>query len=782
MRMIKNKMLILVALLLAMLMTPHKAVAELITARDFTAQQIPGLQSQTANTILLDKNGFIWISNRNGIDRYDGLNTHHYKIGDPGKRGYREGMMILMHRDHKGRIWAFTERGVVYCFNEIDDKFDTVVDLYAHQKWVSVQALFVTEDEHLVLGTNMGVITYDMEKEVVLSHEAQENDVRCFTMYGKDKLMVGSDNGMFMYNHIEEHVEGGMLNSFPVICLEPVGQHLWVGTRGKGLFVMPRNDVSGLQKIEGTDNLIINGLAFAENYGLLIGCDGEGLMQLDLDKDTHIPISELHRVAYDNKSAIFPTRSGGIFDILVNHGNVWISMSMGGCMRLIPNHYMTTLTNPDAESPSDNFVYDLDKGPDGDLWVAFNQAIVRYKAKTHEPTLYLNRESRFLTIKVMPDSTVWAGGYGTGLYHFNPNTGEKEWFSSVADAPVNDNIYDLHNSPDGDLWVGGLNFPLTRLHFLPDGSFTKKSYKELMQVFDIESLNKDTLVLAGSDGFWMLDLNTDSISHHLEVGEEYEWQGCNLIRSIMTRGDEIWAATAGAGLVCYNVKTGNYDYYDSLDLLPSLELRSVVMLNDSILCISTEDNGVFSFNCNTRFTERSLLREDEMLKQEFLQNSGIRLESGSIMFGGDQGGIMITSRDIMEDLYAYKIFILGPKRPDNLYDISYRHNNLTIGFCTNDVYNQEDYKFEYRIEGWSDDWLPTTHSRSLSLVNLPPGNWDLQLKASNSTHLEIHEVLHLHVTRPIWQRWYAWVGYILFFFWIVLKIVLYLLRPRIEDM
>lgn len=777
-----NRFLLLVAILLTTLLMPANALADLITARDFTAQQVPDLQSQTTNTILVDKDGFIWISNRNGIDRYDGLNTHHYKIGDPGKRGYREGMMILMHRDHKGRIWAFTERGVVYCFNEMADRFDTKADLYAHQKWVSVQALFVTEDEHLVLGTNEGIITYDLEKDEVLSHEAQDCSVRCFTMYGKEKLMVGSESGMFMYDHIKEHVDSQLLNTLPVICLEPVGNYLWVGTRGKGLHVMPRNDISGLKEIEDTDNLIINGLAYAENYGLLIGCDGEGLIQLDLDIETGKPKSELHRVAYDNKNAIFPTRSGGIFDVLVNHGNVWISMSMGGCMRLIPNHNMVTLTNPDAESPSDNFVYDLDKGPDGDLWIAYNQAIVRYKAKTHEPTIYMNRESRFLSLKVMPDSTIWAGGYGTGLYHFNPETGEKEWFSSVADAPVNDNIYDIHNSPDGDLWVGGLNFPLTRLHFLPDGSFTKTNYKELIQVFDIESLNKDTLVLAGSDGFWLLDVNTNQISHHLEVGDEYEWQGCNLVRSIMTRGSEIWVATAGAGLVCYDISTRRYEYFDNLDLLPSLELRSVVMLNDSILCISTEDTGVFSFNCNTRRTERSLLQEDEMLKQEFLQNSGIRFENGGIMFGGDQGGIMLTHKDIIEDLLVYKIFILGPKQENNDYAISYRHNNLTIGFCTNDVYHQDDYQFSYRIEGWSDNWLPTTHPRSLTLVNLPPGDWDLELRAINSTHLEIPEVLHLHVSRPIWQRWYAWVAYIMFFFWIVLKIVLYLLRPRIEDM
>lgn len=765
------------------LLLPLSVKARLITAEDFTAQLVPNLQSQTTNTLILDKYGFIWISNRNGIDRYDGKNTYHYKIGDLEKRGYRDGMMILMHRDHTGRMWAFTERGVVYSYNEADDCFDTVLDLYSLEKWCSVQALFVTDDNHLILGLNEGLLTYDLEKKTLLAHVATDCNVTCVTMYGKERLIVGSDKGMFVYNFLKREVEPQFLNSLPIICMEPVGKYVWVGTRGKGLYYMPRGEVEGLTHVEGSEGFIVNGLAFAENYGLLIGTDGQGLIQMDLDTATGLPTTDLQPVAYDSKNAIFPTRSGAINDVMVNHGNVWFTMHTGGCMRLIPNHIMVTMTNPTAESASDNFVYDLDNGPDGDLWVAFNQAIVNFDNKGKAKGVFMDHESRFLTLKVMPDSTIWAGGYGTGLYHLDPRTGKKEHFASLTDSSVNDNIYDLHDSPDGDLWVAGLNFPLTRLHFLPDGSFEKTHYENMTQVFDAESLNKDTLVLASSDGIWLLDIHTGQSSHHFLVGESYEWKGTNTTRSITIRnGREIWIATAGAGLVCYDVPTDHYDYYDNLSILPSLELRSVVMLNDSLLCASTEDTGVFSFNCKTRSTVNALLQEDAMLQQEFFENSGIRLSNGNILFGGDHGGVQLTPRDLIDDLYFYQIFFIGPEHPNRDYNIGYRHKNLNVEFCTNDIYHQGDYKYEYRIEGWSDNWLPTDGENSLHLVNLPSGDWELEIRATNSTRLELLEVLHLHVNKPIWQRWYAWVAYVLLFFYLVLKIVLYLLRPRIEDM
>lgn len=779
----RNRLFTIAVLMMVTLLRPLTMRAEIITANKFSTEQVPNLQSLTTQTIILDKDGFIWISNSNGIDRYDGKNTYHYKLGDLGKRGYRDGMMNLMHRDHDGKIWAFTERGVVYCYDEEIDEFRTIVDLYKLEKYVSVQAAFSIDESQLILGTNEGIICYSIDEKKVLAQVANDCNVRCFTQFGEDRLLVGSYNGMFVYDINEKKVEMPLLNKLPVICLEPVGENIWIGTQGKGLYYMPKGNPKEMKLAEGTLDLIINSMAFAENYGLLLGTDGKGLMQLDLNPENGTPTSDLTRIANDSKDAIFPILSAGINDVMVHRGNVWFSMQMGGCMRLIPNHNFVTLTNPTAESSSDNFVFDLDSDADGNLWAAFNQTLVRFDEEGKNPQCFMDHESRFLSIKVRPDGTVWAGGFGTGLYHFNPETEEKEWYSSVCGASVNDNIYDIHDSPDGDLWIGGLNLPLTRLHFNEDGSFEKTHYNEMTQVYDIESLNKDTLVTGTSDGIWLLNIKTGEVSHHFQVGEEHEWQGTNLVRCISIRNNrEVWIATAGAGLVCYDVPTNHYDYYDNLNLLPSLELRSILILNDSLICVSTEDKGIFSFNCNSRFTERAMLQEDAMLRQEFLQNSGIRMANGNLLFGGMRGGIVLTPRSIAEERTYYSLFITGPKVQNKTYTIDYRHNNLAINVCTNDIYHQHDYKYQYRIEGWSDNWLPFNDGGSLHLVNLPSGSWELEIRATNSTGMEMLETLFIEVNRPIWKRWYAWGFYVFFFLYTVLKIVLYLLRPRIEDM
>ncbi len=762
----------------------HRVLASEITVGDFRAQSIGGLQSQTTNTILVDNRHFIWISNRNGIDCYTGLDAFHYKISDLGKRSYRDGMMIQLYLDYQGRIWAYTERGMIYQFDPLSDKFKVVVDLYSMEKYYSVQVLYVTDDDVLVVGMNNGVLSYDLKSHKLLSHVMENASVRSLLAFGDNRLWVGSDQGISYFDVGKGIATDSEFPRIPVQCMGVFTDKLWIGTNGRGMYYADVYAPQSLTFVEDTEDLIINAIDYHPKHGLLLATDGNGLMQLDLDRINHEPRS-LQKIAYDNQDALYPTRSGAINDVTVDQGNIWFSMYMGGCVLLRQNHQMYTLTNPEALSPSDNFVYDLDFAPNGDLWVAFNQAIVHYDSKDHKPTVWLNRESRFLTLKVRPDSTIWAGGFGTGLLHFDPQTGQQNWYPSICGSPTNDNIYDIHDTPDGDLWIGGLNMPLTHMHFLPDGSFETSCFYEIQQAFDVESLNEDTLALGTSDGFWLLNTKTGDLSHHLQVGEEHKWNGSNFIRSIVTReGHEIWCATAGGGLVCYDTRSDHYDYYDSLAWLPSLELRSVLMLNDSILCASTESNGIFSFNCNRRQAERAIFLEDEMLQQEFLQNSGIRSdESGNLFFGGDRGGVRVTEQDIVATQLDYWIFVNGPSdHPDEEFFVSHKNRTLSLQCCVNDIYHQEDYQYYYRIPGYIEEWLPFSDGHKLRLVNLPSGDWELDLRAVDSTQFELNKVCILHISSPIWQRWYAIIGYMLLGIWIVLKIVLYLLRPRIEDM
>ena len=87
-----------------------------------------GLNGRQALNFAQDKEGFIWISTKFGVDRYDGKNVKNYnfKILTNGKNPMRE-VHILFDTD--SILWAYTDNGGIIRYNEKNDKFEQALNL-----------------------------------------------------------------------------------------------------------------------------------------------------------------------------------------------------------------------------------------------------------------------------------------------------------------------------------------------------------------------------------------------------------------------------------------------------------------------------------------------------------------------------------------------------------------------------------------------------------------------------------------------------------------------------
>lgn len=65
----------------------------------------------------------------------------------------------------------------------------------------------------------------------------------------------------------------------------------------------------------------------------------------------------------------------------------------------------------------------------------------------------------------------------------------------------------------------------------------------------------------------------------------------------------------------------------------------------------------------------------------------------------------------------------------------------------------------------SDEWTYIGKNRSVSLVNLSAGDFDLEVKSNNSDGVwsDNIKVLHIHVKPTFWETGWAWVLYIILF-------------------
>ena len=82
-----------------------------------------GLSSSFVNDIYQDHDGFLWISTRNGLNRYDGYNFKVFKRGQSGCDGMMSNYVNTVRQSRDKILYIGTQRGVQTYTN---DKFQNV--------------------------------------------------------------------------------------------------------------------------------------------------------------------------------------------------------------------------------------------------------------------------------------------------------------------------------------------------------------------------------------------------------------------------------------------------------------------------------------------------------------------------------------------------------------------------------------------------------------------------------------------------------------------------------
>ena len=717
------------------------------------------LSSQTTYSILKDKMGFVWVSTRNGIDCYDGEKFEHYHVGETKMRGIRDGMIITLYRDDDGEIWAFTERSIIYRFDKKKNGFIEELSLPKFSIWGSAQAMYRKGDT-LFVGATDGVTCYDLSRKEVIRRFCPDDNIRSLEPYKDGQLFFGSQNGVGIIdmNELRGKQTHWVTTSVNHLHYDQEAQRLWVGGVGSGLYLVDPEHPEEQQFVPGTEGLMIQQIC---SYGntKLVGIDGAGLWQATLDENNYV--ASLKLLASDTPDAPHQLKSSSIRSIMADGNDIWIAMFIGGIAHMQPPTSLVQLQNQNTQAMSDRFAQGVNTDAQGNIWVAFEQSIGCFDANGGNPRYYLDHEAHFLTVQPARDGTVWCGGYNSGLYHFNPRTGWQEHIPSVIDQAMNDGIYVIKEDQHGDIWVGGLNFPLTRMHKMPNSTYQKTSFEGVTLVTDMDWLTPDSVVVATTDGIVLIDAKTGQTEHIL-TDQDKDWVATNYISGIEAcNGHEIWGATQGAGIVYIDLNDRQHPQLYNLDHgLPTLELRSLEMFNDSVLCVSTESNGIFAFDCKSHSFMNSLRPSDGLQSTLFLQASSTHAKEG-LVFGGDQGAVIVHAADLLTEIRSFDVIALGQGADEGKVFLPYDARNLDIQFTTNDIYHQREYAFYYRIAGLMNEWQTIDNSRHVRFAQLPAGDFKLEVRAVGAVNQTSSLTIDIVAEQEPWMRWYAIVGYIL---------------------
>ena len=759
---IKSSLQAIVLCCISFILSSYKLPNNAVSVFDQPYIQVtpPGISSQTAYCVLKDTHGFIWVSTRNGIDRYDGLSYRHYKLGTKQMRTMHSGMSITIYNDEQGDIWAFTERSDIYRFDPIKDTFVEILYLPDYQIWGSAQALYCKGDL-LVVGATDGITCFDIPTNTVTKRLCPDEDIHTFYSYRDGELLFGATRGLGILdlNDLRGTLQAWVKCNIKNLHYDAKHQILWIGSNGNGLFVMNPAHPKNVQQVASTEGLIITDIEPFTEEEMLISADGNGVFALPTENVG--TSTELRCLASVSNKAPFELRTSGVRSLLVDQGHIWIATYMGGVTCLQPGSRLTSLNANSKISAADNFAFSADVAPDGRYWIAFNGVIGSFAPDGSDPHMYFEREAGYLTVRAAHDGTIWCGGFNTGTIHYDPSTGKSEHFVSVVDQPVHDCVYDIFEDSNHDIWLGGLNFELTCLHQEADKTYSKRHFP-ITLVNNISQLDAKTLILCTTDGFKLLNMETGEITQYL--ADEEKWAGTNFIFDSRTRnGHEVWLATAGAGLLCYDITNDSIAAYGLDEGLPSLELRGMSMVHDSILYVSTEDNGLFAFDCSRRCYLRGLTTSDGLPMNEFLQNASTVAPNGNLIFGGNNGAVVLNESDIQTHINDFEIYI-DTKGLEN--DIIKRgsdeSHSIDLQLTTNDIYHQKEYLFFYRMKGIEDDWVLVDETKHIKFAHLPAGTYELEVRTIGAASQIKEKTIQIQIdASSFWAAHIVVISYIL---------------------
>lgn len=788
-----------------------------------------GLSHNEVTSIVQDRDGFIWIGTRGGLNRYDG---YEFKVFNqvPGDSNSLVNPSIeALFVDSKGNIWIGTKSGGVSKYDPVTGIFKNLSINYSHNNEIlSGNRIFsFNEDQkgRIWVGTwQKGLVIYD---EATNSSKLffDESTINSIVKSAEGKLWVGV--GYNLYEHDLENDSFIRVNSDPGSI---PNQDMHYDKKRNVIWIAPGNN-AGLIRFDLETNSfesfsigvndenpsdvthVYESVWLDNNDNIWLGTWGTGFYSFDPGSETfrRFPIYPENRPAfnkdYDAVLDIFQDRNN----------NIWLGTNGGGVCFLTPGLGFNSVGyNPESNKGLINTrIMSVVDDQNGNLWLGTigSGLIWSPDRENFYPVNYPENvnESSFLIIKYLyedKDNKVWAGtNTGTYFVEFQNNIPELINASDRYSESGFRNTQQVVSFLDTDrfFWQGTLMNGLILLD-------KKNGYKLIKQFFSNDdvsgNLNSNRISYLLQDSKKRIWLGTYNGLHvfnfqdtTIQLAEEFFTVNGKFTGNIITCIDEdqhgnIWVGTPNGLNKMTEKLPGQFQvqYFTEKDGIASNFIKGITHDIAGNIWVST-NIGISKFIPSENENRFVNFDESDGVKgKNFTEASVFRNKDGEIFFGGSFGLTWFFPEEIHEYTESSKPIFTGlavfnqPVEPgkeinsevilsksithtDEL-ELSYRQNNFEIEFSALDYKSMGRNKYKFILENQDEDWNYIGKRRQVYFNNLRPGDYVLKIKNANSHNVwnETATELAISVTPPFWQTWYAIAFYVLLLLGIVLII------------
>jgi signal transduction histidine kinase/DNA-binding response OmpR family regulator/ligand-binding sensor domain-containing protein len=756
-----------------------------------------GLSQGMVYDILQDKEGFIWVGTKDGLNRYDGYNFKVFTNDPYNVKTLSSNSINKLFEDSKGRIWVGTENEGLNIYDKKSGDFFRIVQGKKDANGLSNNVIKIIEempDGRMMIATedgNINIITLAnnfLDKNVtpLITKISLPNNTKVYGM-GNDKnkniWIGGMDGTVYKFDAVKNSftklANGQLLNNgyFTEGADVLINSNLYLYD---GKEVTPLFDTNKFS--EGNIILKPNSALWDKHHRELSFYDVSAWApHKTIQWGLKLPIEKriIYPFIFDRSGMLFTGTVGyGLkkFNVASNKFNAQVApFSIYSIVPVSANdiflgdvvYSWKRMQNNEVQENAfskvplvtqlDNFII----AKTGDYWLkSDDKGFFKYNPVTNKLTPYPtinNYKGMGSKQPIIEDSKnqIWFPGLGGVFMLLNTSTEKITTINintntakPLAEYTVSTALYEDKN---GDYWIGTL-----------DG-FAKVTLANIK--------NTETQVK------WYYNNNNPNSLNYNHVS-------CFI--DDPSNANYLWIGTKGGGLNRLEKSTGNFTHLTVKNGLPDNVIYGL-LADDAGNIWGSTNNGIFCMmasknSSNNNWGFRNFTKADGLQDNEFNTNAYKKLPNGHLAFGGVNGLNIFDPKEILAKSFTPNVFITNilvnnlPVLPNDKtgvlkntieqtknISLNYLQDILTLEFSSLDFTTASQNKYRYKLEGADKDWVNVGTNRSATYLHLPSGKYIFKVQGSNSQGVWSEHIAALNITvlPPWWRTWWAYMFYLI---------------------
>lgn len=712
-----------------------------------------GLPDSTIKCFCQDDDGFIWMGTFNGLCRYDGMHfvTFRKKKGDEYSLSNNHIETLLSDGN---QMWIGTEYGLE-CLDRKTGKFRLLKDENDEPVWRLHRIM--------KFGGSIWTVTFRRrlmrvsrdEKSVIAEPALKDTYVMDCLPWGKNKLLICSYNGFFIYD-IQTHRQERKVDiqipwgSDPRMYYDASHRKLYIGLA-----------LGYSSMCYSIDN---NGDFHSETFPLpsdvkditsyrnkiIWATDGKGVFSQDPETHTitrlgsnELKAEAIHSLFVDNTQTLWIGTYKGYGAI---YNPIYESF------HTIPDKTFDAKTSG-ISLFGDKIICSLD-----------GKGLAVYDSKEHTSMLLNTAMGMLSGDNVMAmhvrDNKAWMIIYDSGIDCINLSTQERTHIQcQVGDVSTNR----IRDDGNGNLWFcGGSQVMISDCRSNSVREFTKLGQKNIKDIvfgktFCWLCCPGELMKLRRSDFKVLKRYTIEETKSRLLPDDDVNYM-------YLDTNDNLWLAAETGGL--YRLDESDSTVH-ALDALDGIVVVNVLQDSKNNYWISTQ-HGLYCYD-ETAGTIMNYQTEDNLKCDQFCFGSYCKSD-GKIWLGTMEGPVWFYPDSLLQrhsvlPTYITDISVAGKNGlrhswltgQEQSIELDHDQNFFNIRFACPEFVSPSKVKFSVWLENFDSEWQDIGGAHEISYTNVPPGTYKLHLRATESigTWNEETTTMTIVIRPPWWQTWWA---------------------------